>query len=102
MDPQFALVSREDIWRLHEDMKTVQSVQGEHSDRLARLERRQEDDARLKSVWGASSPFPSVLSGTPQQGTFAAAPPLLRRVLRCVLTARRARAEPAGCRLQGL
>ncbi|KAI9826325.1 MAG: hypothetical protein M1832_000242 [Thelocarpon impressellum] len=69
MDPQFAFVSREDIWRLHEDMKTVQSVQGEHSDRLSRLERRQEDDARLKSVWGTSSPFPGVLSGTPQQGT---------------------------------
>ncbi|KAI9760957.1 MAG: hypothetical protein M4579_001333 [Chaenotheca gracillima] len=49
-------------------MKHVHSVQTEHSDRLLRLERRQEDDARMKSVWGTSSPFPGVLSGTPQQG----------------------------------
>ena len=46
----------------------VQQVQAEHADRIARLERRHEDDARMKSVWGAGSPFPSVLSGTPQQG----------------------------------
>ncbi|KAI9675362.1 MAG: hypothetical protein M1817_001266 [Caeruleum heppii] len=67
MDPQFGYVSREDIWRLHSDMKTVHAIQADHSDRLIRLERRQEDDARLRSVWGTSSPFPSVLSGTPQQ-----------------------------------
>ena len=68
MDPQFAYVSGEDIWRLHEDMKHVYAVQAEHADRLVRLERRQEDDARMKSVWSTSSPFPSVLGGTPQQG----------------------------------
>lgn len=70
MDTQFAFASREDIWRIHEDMKHVYSVQAEHADRLMRLERRQEDDARMKSVWSTSSPFPSVLSGTPQQGAF--------------------------------
>ncbi|KAF1987953.1 UCH-domain-containing protein [Aulographum hederae CBS 113979] len=48
-------------------MLRVQQSQSELADRVARLERRQEDDARLKSVWGTSSPFPSVLSGTPQQ-----------------------------------
>ena len=38
------------------------------ADRVARLERKHEDDSRLKNVWGTSSPFPSVLGGTPQQG----------------------------------
>lgn len=69
MDPQFAVVSREDIWHLQTDMKTVQATQADHADRLLRLERRQDDDARMKSVWGQSSPFPGILSGTPQQGT---------------------------------
>ena len=68
MDPQFALASRDDIWRLQTDMKAVCATQAEHAERLMRLERRQEDDARMKSVWGNSSPFPGVLSGTPQQG----------------------------------
>ncbi|KAI4134634.1 MAG: hypothetical protein LQ347_001359 [Umbilicaria vellea] len=48
-------------------MKNVYATQAEHSDRLLRLERRQDDDARVRSVWGNSSPFPSILSGTPQQ-----------------------------------
>ena len=71
MDPQFPLASRDDIWRLQTDMKNVYATQAEHADRLGRLERRQEDDARMRSVWGNQSPFPSVLSGTPQQGIFA-------------------------------
>ncbi|KUJ19104.1 uncharacterized protein LY89DRAFT_580987 [Mollisia scopiformis] len=50
------------------DVKHVQAVQNNHADRLLRLEKRQADDAALKSVWGTGSPFPSVLSGTPQQG----------------------------------
>ncbi len=68
MEPQFAFASRDDLWRLHTDLRNVQTVQVDHSDRLSRLEKRQDDDAKMKSVWGNSSPFPSVLSGTPQQG----------------------------------
>lgn len=60
--------SSNDNWRLHTDVARLQQVQAEHAERLARLERRQDEDARLKSVWGTGSPFPSVLSGTPQQG----------------------------------
>lgn len=57
-----------DNWRIQNDVVVrIQQVQAEHADRIARLERRQDDDARMKSVWGNSSPFPSVLSGTPQQ-----------------------------------
>lgn len=68
MDGQFGLASREDLWRLQNEMKNVYATQAEHSDRLMRLERRQDDDVRVKSVWGTQSPFPSILSGTPQQG----------------------------------
>ena len=70
MDPQFAFALKDDVWRLQGDMKTVHAMQSDHADRLLRLERRQDDDARMKSVWGHSSPFPSILSGTPQQGEF--------------------------------
>lgn len=71
MDPQSQAFtpysSNNDTWRLQSEVARVQQVQVEHAERLARLERRQDEDARVKSVWGNSSPFPSVLSGTPQQ-----------------------------------
>ena len=68
MDPQFGLASKDDLWRLQNDMKNVYATQAEHSDRLMRLEQRADSDTRSKSVWGTQSPFPSVLNGTPQQG----------------------------------
>lgn len=75
MDPQSQSFtpysSNNDTWRLQSDVARIQQVQHEHSERIARIERRQDEDARMKSVWGSNSPFPSVLSGgTPQQGTF--------------------------------
>jgi hypothetical protein len=65
---QLSFAPREDVWRLASDLTEVRTIQESHADRLARLERRQEEDARMKSVWGTSSPFPGVLSGTPQLG----------------------------------
>ena len=65
MDPRFA-VSREDFYSLQMELKQVQYTQGNHAERILRLEKRQADDAALKSVW--NSPFPGVLSGTPQHG----------------------------------
>jgi len=67
MDSQY-LATREELYHVQMDVKHVQSVQINHSDRISRLERRQADDAALKSVWGTSSPFPGILSGTPIQG----------------------------------
>ncbi|CAD6444932.1 00e710f2-5e23-469f-9950-15a5ff650ff5 [Sclerotinia trifoliorum] len=67
MDSQF-LASREELYHVQMDVKHVQAVQINHSDRLMRLEKRQADDAALKSVWGTNSPFPGILSGTPQHG----------------------------------
>ncbi|KAI6781081.1 uncharacterized protein J7T54_003248 [Emericellopsis cladophorae] len=51
------------------ELKQVQYAQSNHAERLSRLEKRQADDAALKSVW--NSPFPGVLSGTPQHGPVA-------------------------------
>ncbi|KAF4981637.1 hypothetical protein FZEAL_2606 [Fusarium zealandicum] len=65
MDPRFP-VSREDLYNLQMEVKQVQYAQSNHAERLMRLEKRQADDAALKSVW--NSPFPGVLSGTPQTG----------------------------------
>lgn len=68
MDPEsLAFQPRDDFWQFQNEMLRVQQTQTELADRVLRLERKQEDDSRLKNVWGTSSPFPSVLSGTPQQ-----------------------------------
>lgn len=67
MDPRFA-VSRDEFHDVQMDVKQVQFIQQSHAERLLRLEKRQADDAALKSVW--NSPFPSVLGGTPQHGEF--------------------------------
>ncbi|EUC28845.1 hypothetical protein COCCADRAFT_8845 [Bipolaris zeicola 26-R-13] len=68
MDPQsVAFQPRDDLWRFQSEMLRVQESQAELADRVARLERKHDDDSRLKNVWGTSSPFPSVLGGTPQQ-----------------------------------
>ncbi|KFA68754.1 hypothetical protein S40285_01197 [Stachybotrys chlorohalonatus IBT 40285] len=67
MDLRFAAsVSREDLYSLQVEVKQVQYTQSNHAERLSRLEKRQMDDVALKSVW--NSPFPGVLSGTPQHG----------------------------------
>jgi hypothetical protein len=68
MDPQLPFASRDELWHLQSDMKSVYTTQADHSDRILRLERRLDEDNRVKSVWGTSSPFPSVLGGTPQHG----------------------------------
>ena len=66
MDPRFG-VNPEDLYSLQMELKQVQYAQTNHAERITRLEKRQADDAALKSVW--NSPFPGVLSGTPQHGT---------------------------------
>ncbi|GAB1320535.1 Ubiquitin carboxyl-terminal hydrolase 19 [Madurella fahalii] len=65
MEPVF-IVTREELHDVQMELKRIQHVQQLHGDRLRSLEKRQADDAALKSVW--NSPFPSVLGGTPQHG----------------------------------
>ena len=74
MDPHPQLASREDVWRLQNEMKNVYATQAEHADRLMRLERQHTDDSRMKPLWGSQSPFPSILNGSSQPGTLAVAP----------------------------
>ena len=60
--------TKESLYHLEMDVKHVHAVQINHADRILRLERRQADDAALKSVW--NPPFPGVLNGTPQHGRY--------------------------------
>ena len=69
MDSHISLQTENELWRVQVDLKSLATTQAEHSDRLHRLERRLDEDNRIKSVWGPSSPFPGVLSGTPHQGS---------------------------------
>ncbi|KAK1462825.1 hypothetical protein CMEL01_13936 [Colletotrichum melonis] len=66
MDHRFP-ITRDDLFNIQMDLKQIQLVQSNQGERLIRLERRQEQDASLKSVW-QQNPFPGVLAGTPQQG----------------------------------
>ncbi|KAI1368409.1 hypothetical protein F5Y08DRAFT_264125 [Xylaria arbuscula] len=65
MDPRFP-ATREELYNVQMDVKQIHVVQNSHAERLSRLEKRQADDAAIKSAW--NSPFPSALSGTPQHG----------------------------------
>lgn len=59
MDAQSPFASRDDIWRIFDELKELHREQLEQGVRIARLERRREDDAKLKSVWnGPLSPYP--------------------------------------------
>ncbi|KAJ1335132.1 hypothetical protein MN608_01867 [Microdochium nivale] len=72
MDPRLS-ISRDDLFTIQMDVKQLQAVQISHAERLARLEKRQAEEASIKSVW--NSPFPSALSGTPQHGPIEMPPP---------------------------
>lgn len=67
MEASTGQATKEDFWRLQNEMRNVYATQAEHADRLMRLERRQ-DEGQVRAVWGGQSPFTSVLNGTPQQG----------------------------------
>ncbi|KAF7588425.1 hypothetical protein BBP40_005723 [Aspergillus hancockii] len=64
MDAQYPFASRDDIWRVFEELKELHATQFEQAERIARLERRRDEDAKLRSVWGPLSPFPSSVPGT--------------------------------------
>lgn len=68
MDAPYYSGPRE-FWQIIEDLKELHAVQFEQAERIARLERRREEDARLKSVWGPLSPFPTPLGSSIPTGT---------------------------------
>ncbi|PLB39487.1 uncharacterized protein BDW47DRAFT_13167 [Aspergillus candidus] len=64
MDAHYPFASRDDIWRVFDELKELHATQFEQAERIARLERRRDEDARMKSVWGPLSPFPTSVAGT--------------------------------------
>ncbi|KAI9369610.1 hypothetical protein BJX61DRAFT_135601 [Aspergillus egyptiacus] len=70
MDAQYPFASRDDIWRVFEELKELHATQYEQAERIARLERRRDEDARLKSVWGPVSHFPSSIGPAPIEPVF--------------------------------
>ncbi|KAJ5737157.1 uncharacterized protein N7483_002282 [Penicillium malachiteum] len=75
MDAQYPLASRDEIWRIFEELKGLQVSQFEQAERIAQLERRRDEDARLKNLWGPSSPFPTPVGGyIPSEPAFNSPP----------------------------
>jgi hypothetical protein len=68
MESQLPFASRDDIWRLQESLNEIATIQGQHTERIMRLEKRRDDDARVKSVWAPTSPYPVGLGGSGPQG----------------------------------
>lgn len=70
MDGQYA--TKEEFWKMQETLNDLSGIQSQHSERIMRLEKRRDDDVRVKGVWAPSSPFGNVLGSTPHPGmTFA-------------------------------
>jgi hypothetical protein len=71
MDAQYPFASRDDIWRVFEELKEIHAAQFEQAERIARLERRRDEDAKLRSVWGPLSPFASSVPGAIPTGVLS-------------------------------
>ncbi|ERF77238.1 hypothetical protein EPUS_05807 [Endocarpon pusillum Z07020] len=67
MESQFPVATREELWRLQEEIKDLFVTQGQHSERIMRLEKRRDEDTRVKNVWGPVSPYPSSFGNSAQQ-----------------------------------
>ncbi|KAJ5591506.1 uncharacterized protein N7459_001875 [Penicillium hispanicum] len=75
MDAQYPFASRDDLWRVLDELKDLHITQENQAERISFLERRRDDDARMKSVWGPLSPFPSSVGGSiPTDATFNSPP----------------------------
>lgn len=64
MDAQYPFASRDDIWRVLDELKELQVAQFDQAERIARLERRRDGEMRLKSLWNPQSPFPPSAGGS--------------------------------------
>lgn len=76
MDAQYPFASRDDIWRVFDELKDLHVAQFEQAERIAKLERRRDEDARLRSVWGPLSPFPTTVGGPVPTGMLSNTPRL--------------------------
>lgn len=77
MDAHYPFASRNDIWRVSDELKELRAVQLDQGGRLAQLEQFRDADARQRSLWNAS-PFPTsvgafVPGGSPLPSTIGTA-----------------------------
>lgn len=63
-----SLATKDEIWRIQDSLADLTTNQASHLERIMRLEKKAEDGARPKGLWGPSSPFPAAL-GSSNQGT---------------------------------
>ena len=70
MDAHYPFASRDDLWRVLDELKDLHIAQENQSERISLLERRRDDDVRLRNVWGPLSPFPSAVGGQIPTGTY--------------------------------
>lgn len=80
MDAQYPFASREDIWRVQEEVRDLYITQVEHGERLTRLERKKDDDVKIKSLWGLPSPLPFSVSNGSLHGSCPLAVHLTRHI----------------------
>lgn len=59
-----SFATREEFWRLQSTIDALSATQQQHAERIMRIEKKGEDGVKPKSLWGASSPFPSGLSSS--------------------------------------
>lgn len=69
MESQFPVATRDELWRLQEDIRDLFAAQDQHSERIMRLEKRRDEDMRMKNVWGPVSPLPGSFGNSGQQET---------------------------------
>jgi hypothetical protein len=67
MDVQFVTSMRESFRAIQDEQERARLVEEEHADRLMLIEKRVDDEARMKSLWGPQTPF-NAFPHTPQQG----------------------------------
>ncbi|KAJ5750533.1 hypothetical protein N7533_007561 [Penicillium manginii] len=77
MDTQNLFASRYDIWRVLDELRDLRNSQSDQGERLGRLERRRDEDVKMRNVWGPAplSPFPAATGASVSTETSYNSPP---------------------------
>jgi hypothetical protein len=73
MDTQNLFASRYDIWRVLDELRDLRNSQSDQGERLGRLERRRDEDVKMRNVWGPAplSPFPAATGASVSTGIYS-------------------------------
>lgn len=52
MDSQYDFAPRDEFWRIFEEIHKLHAIQLDQAERIGQLERRRNEDSKLKSLWG--------------------------------------------------